>query len=211
MASSHNTPPAPAPAAVDLLSPRSLHRPVQLQLVVDTWTSTNGRGTFTAVLARLDDGQVETNFCLPSNKEELVVSRARWEGWIDLLAHPTGGGLLPPATTERQRAVLRALARILIDFSAGREAGMRLNGAQFLRRMLEVAGIRGLAGETQLEIILDSVAEAREHNVAPSDDRDNAPAVVHELEPESNGDSDSDDSESSLPSLRTASEHADSD
>lgn len=85
-----------------------------------------------------------------------MVSCMRWEGWINLLAHPTGAGLLPPATAECQRAVLRALARILIDFSAGREAGMRLNGAQFLRRMLEVAGIRGLAGETQLKIILES-------------------------------------------------------
>lgn len=94
------------------------------------------------------------------------MSRARWEGWINLLAHPTSAGLLPPATTERQCTVLRALACILIDFSAGREAGMHLNGAQFLRRMLEVVGIRGLAGETQLKIILDLVAEAWEHNVS---------------------------------------------
>ncbi len=102
---------------------------------------------------------------LPTDYATCVESRSRWEGWLELLAHPAGQGILPPGTTVQQREALRGLARALIGFSSlntPRSRRTEEGWSLFSACLHRVASEQGLAGERQWEMILDQWV-AQEH------------------------------------------------
>ncbi|EIW52966.1 uncharacterized protein TRAVEDRAFT_53388 [Trametes versicolor FP-101664 SS1] len=122
-----------------------------LRLLVDSWTSKAGRGSFTSVIACIENDTTGVTFTLPDDYADLASSRARWEGWLEVINHPTGQGMFPASTTERQRAALRGLARALIFFSIEDAHGQRRQDwPHFVNRVREIAAMEGLTGERQL-------------------------------------------------------------
>ncbi|EIW52832.1 uncharacterized protein TRAVEDRAFT_53271 [Trametes versicolor FP-101664 SS1] len=127
-----------------------------LRLLVDSWTSHAGRGSFTSVIARVEDDTTGVTFTLPNDYADLAASRERWEGWLEVINHPTGQGMFPASTTDRQRAALRGLARALIFFSIEDARGERKRDwPHFLNHIREVAAREGLTGERQPELVAD--------------------------------------------------------
>lgn len=97
-------------------------------------------------------------FTLPHDYAELVASQVRWEGWLDVVDHPQGLGILPPTTTDCQRATIRGIARALMFF--GRDnAGTRpqRDWVHFIQHVRSVAAAENITGERQLEMILEWV------------------------------------------------------
>lgn len=93
---------------------------------------------------------------LPNDYANTVQSRERWQGWLDLIEHPHGQGILPATTTARQRAALRGLARILISFGIENSYDHpEQDWVHLFNRMRRAAATEGLTGEEQLELVLD--------------------------------------------------------
>lgn len=103
-----------------------------------------GHRMFSSVIGRLENRAEEMSvsrllaFCAVLRKQltcpqsrphnryaELESSVARWHGWLDFLAHPTGQGVLPADTTPAERSALRRFVRALIYFSARHALGPR--------------------------------------------------------------------------------------
>ncbi|EIW63680.1 uncharacterized protein TRAVEDRAFT_43957 [Trametes versicolor FP-101664 SS1] len=202
-----------------------------LRLFVDSWTSHAGRGSFTSVVARIEDNTTEVNFTLPDNYADLAASRARWEGWLEVINHPTGQGMFPASTTERQRAALRGLARTLVLFSIDDANGEhRRDWPHLINHIREIAAREGLTGERQLELVLDwarveyqtsnswRAERARARDATATTDANTTAETRRDVrEAASAGDSDDSeavqvagyDSDSSIPSLVTVC-HSDS-
>ncbi|OJT11156.1 hypothetical protein TRAPUB_12312 [Trametes pubescens] len=197
-----------------------------LRLLVDSWASKAGRGSFTSIIARIENDTTGVTFTLPDDYADLASSRARWEGWLEVINHPTGLGMFPASTTERQRAALRGLARALVFFSIEDASGQRRQDwPHFVNRVREIAAMEGLTGERQLELVLDWVrvehqasnawraeqSRARDLEAAASEDAhggtvveaDRVHTVVEADRVRTNSAALDYDSDSSLPSLRT--------
>lgn len=150
--------------------------PAVLRLSADPWTSPS-YGTFLEMVVQVEDATSIVNvsdyhaetvvlylpvylqFSMPVNYSDLDSSRARWQGWLELIDHPTGQGILPATTTDRQRAALRKLALMLINFgTADAQVGQpQRDWARVCTHIQRVASEQGLTGERQLELVLEWV------------------------------------------------------
>lgn len=82
--------------------------------------------------------------------------RERWQGWLELLDHPVGGGIIPPNLTEQQREVMRRLARTLIHFSTqSASAEHKSDWARFIDKLHRAALHEGLRDECHLSVVMD--------------------------------------------------------
>lgn len=154
-----------------------------LELLIDSCTSPT-YGPFTAIIARLEDANTQVNVCIklsflqrwhllisaslqftiPHIYEDLIGSRNRWRGWLELLNDPAGAGILPPGLTDKQRDVMRRLARTLIHFSAqSASAEHESDWARFINKLQEYARLEGLTDEVHLAVVMDWVRH--EHKV----------------------------------------------
>ncbi|OJT15052.1 hypothetical protein TRAPUB_8383 [Trametes pubescens] len=198
---------------------------LMLRLLVDSWTSHAGRGSFTSVIARIEDDTTGVTFTLPNDYADLAASRARWEGWLEVINHPNGLGMFPASTTDRQRAALRGLARALVFFSIEDTNGEhQRDWPRFINRICELAAREGLTGERQLELVLDwarveyqassswRAERTRTRDAAANADADAIPETARDVhEAASAGDADNSEveeaagyeSDSSIPSLVT--------
>ncbi|KAL1939603.1 hypothetical protein VTO73DRAFT_9914 [Trametes versicolor] len=84
-----------------------------------------GHRMFSSVIGRLENRAEEMSSRPHNRYAELESSVARWHGWLDFLAHPTGQGVLPADTTPAERSALRRFVRALIYFSARHALGPR--------------------------------------------------------------------------------------
>lgn len=145
-----------------------------MTLSMDSWTSPS-HGAFTSLSARLeepDGGGVTVSvipafspahaltplnqFVIPEVYEDVMTSRSRWEGWLEVLDAPNGLGILPPGITDQQREIMRRLARTLIRFSSqNASAEHEADWAHFIRHLESSAQAEGLRGECQLALVLD--------------------------------------------------------
>lgn len=106
---------------------------------------------------------------LPCDYATCVESRSRWVGWLELLEHPTGQGILPQGTTVQQRGALCGLANALISFSSLNTPASRRteeDWSLFSRCLHRVAAEQGLTGERQWGMIIDEWV-AQERQVSP--------------------------------------------
>ncbi|KAJ3014290.1 hypothetical protein NUW54_g1341 [Trametes sanguinea] len=94
-------------------------------------------------------------------------SRARWDGWLQVIDHPTGHGMFPTLTTPRQRAALRSLVRALISFSIrDARAEHRQDWARFVNHIRDIAMTEGITGERQLELVAQWAHEEHQALIA---------------------------------------------
>ncbi len=97
-------------------------------------------------------------FTLPHDYAELVASQVHWEGWLDVVDHPDGLGILPPTTTDRQCAAIHGIAHALMFF--GRDnagTGPQHDWVHFIQQVRRIAAAENVIGEHQLEMILEWV------------------------------------------------------
>ncbi|KAI0665775.1 hypothetical protein C8Q78DRAFT_958085, partial [Trametes maxima] len=131
-----------------------------LRFAVHTWTSVNGRGTFSNVTAVLDNGTQETLLTLPTADELALVhaSTRRWQGWIQLLNNPRTPPVLPAGITVQQRFLLRGLANTLLYFAASPPDDLtEERWRRFMTFTTAVTQAGGEPGEVLLERVLEWV------------------------------------------------------
>ncbi|OJT09451.1 hypothetical protein TRAPUB_11306 [Trametes pubescens] len=144
-----------APPGAETATPAEDPNKPTLELLIDSWTSP-AYGPFTAVMARLEDANTQVNFTIPHVYEDLMGSRDRWRGWLELLDDPAGAGIIPPGLTDKQRDVMRRLARTLIHFSTqSASAEHESDWARFINKLEEYARLEGLTDEVHLAVVMD--------------------------------------------------------
>ncbi|KAL1937970.1 hypothetical protein VTO73DRAFT_12720 [Trametes versicolor] len=132
-----------------------------LTLSIDSWTSPN-HGHFTSLVARLEDKDTQVNFTLPEVYSDLMTSRERWQGWLEVLDAPNGHGIIPAGVTERQRDIMRRLARSLIHFSEQTaSAEHESDWARFMNKLDAYVRAEGLTDECHLAVITDWAQQER--------------------------------------------------
>lgn len=97
-----------------------------------------------------------------------MLSRARWEGWLEIIDHPVGLGILPVMTSARQRAALRGLAQVLIFFSTTNALRAReQDWARVFAHIQRIAQEKDLGGVRQLELVFEWVKAEYKVSIFP--------------------------------------------
>lgn len=85
-----------------------------------------------------------------------MTSRERWQGWLEVLDAPNGHGIIPTGVTERQRDIMRRLARTLIHFSKQTaSAEHESDWARFINKLKAYTCTKGLTDECHLALVTD--------------------------------------------------------